>query len=228
MNIGDQYQGKNINPIVPQQIISIIMFELKDSPFIVMGDLWRISAAAIQLDEEALFGVPGISCNIETIPDNIDDTIVAKVHQALDAMCLPKSPDIHYTTHYDERTKWRWGVAYALRPTSLGRTEAARHKGVVLRCAMCGQTSKYGVSRSRGFINKTLSYYLCEDCDRKNSSSLGGTESVITCWCGYRFLSGWAEWYYKEKNAAKCPNCGILIAGSGATMTEGLGQVSSL
>jgi len=228
MGIRDPYQGENINLITPQQIMSIIMLELKDSPFIVMGDLWGISATAIRLDEEALIGVLGISCNVEMIPDNIDDTIVAKVHQALDAMCFPKSPNIHYTTHYDERTKWIWGIAYILRPTPLGRTEAVRHKGVVLRCAMCGQTSEYGVSRSSGFINKTLSYYLCEDCDNKNSSSLGGTQSVITCWCGYRFLSRWAEWYYKEKNAAKCPNCGIPIAGSGAILTEGLGQVSSL
>jgi len=197
----------------------IVNFETKDAPYFTMGDSWRVSAKAIHLHDEALIGIPVIACNVEVIPDNINDTIVKKAYQSLEAMCLPKSPDIKYITYFDEKNKWKWGIAYVYRATHIGNSEAVRHRGVVFRCAICGQTSRYGVITNCNFIGKIVSYYLCANC---NNYSPLGTASVVTCWCGYRFLSGEAEWYFNDSSVAKCPNCGITIAGSGAVMIDGL------
>lgn len=85
----------------------------------------------------------------------------------------------------------------------------AKWQGLIMRCAICGNAAPEGLAIRHD-------YFLCSKCSRQNSSSLMGTESIIVCPCGYRFLDGWASWYYGAKDTAKCPNCGSRIANSGA------------
>lgn len=233
-----------------KQVILICTFTKPKSQTLILGDVWRIAEEGIQVEKDSLCGLPTISKKVETLPKELDENVFNDIQKMASVYCLPSpsSNNVYYTVVSDRQTNNVIGVAYVIRQTPIGVSEARRHNGVVLRCARCGEapgfaTREYssffdiyrddhlfhlieaGIMRAP-FFRKIVDYFLCQKCQNEIGSSLQAvTPTIATCWCGYRFLNGWAEWYFRHKDTARCPNCGIELSQSGAAFVNNIGSV---
>jgi len=81
-------------------------------------------------------------------------------------------------------------------------------QGMPMRCAVCGNTSEFAVGIRQDYV-------LCEECNKTLWASINaGNEDLACCRCGYRFLTGWARWFYKNESKARCPHCQARLAAS--------------
>ena len=222
----------------------------------IMSEYWRIAEKGIKAEKDSLVGYPTIQKIVEAVRRQMDETIFHDIQRMALIYCLPllSKTNVYYTiVSYGNSTQTEsvYGVGYVIRQTPIGKSEVRRHGGVVLRCARCGEAPAFatktdssvyemyrnddnfhiietGVMNARLGPNKIAGFFLCGLCHARVSASLNAiNHTIATCWCGYRFLTGWAEWYFDHKDAANCPNCGITLAGSG-TAVVGIGDVQYL
>ncbi len=74
------------------------------------------------------------------------------------------------------------------------------------RCGFCGkQISGRATKRS------VLNVYICSECHNK-AQNLSSHEKVKECRkCGFRYLPGFSQWYYKADNPS-CPSCNSSLS----------------
>jgi hypothetical protein len=198
----------------------ILMLQHPNAPYSTMGDVWDRAAQAFDLEEDCFVGLPGMKVSIDNLPRSRNEIVTSKVTQALLACGFPTDVTVLYRAWHDKKKNADFGLALALRPTPIGPSEAPKKKGVVMRCASCGNISGLLTVRSSALdSDRSLDYAICSDCN----NGLLGNDTIVTCWCGYRFLSGFARWYFEAPDRAVCPNCGLRLEGSGAVKMTFLG-----
>ena len=114
-----------------KKVFAIFMLEEKGVPSIVLGETWRIVAAAIgrndDLDHGYFVGFQNIiSVEVGKIPESLTSEIESKIRQWVDEvnfqarlqggdrLDLAKAK-VHYQRYNDPKKKYTWGLVYLLR-----------------------------------------------------------------------------------------------------------------